>query len=55
MVSCPRSRAQVLDYWAGGEAAGPITWRLTAAEVRSALCQRSDFSREAVLALPLGG
>jgi hypothetical protein len=56
---------EVLDYWAapgaaggpaasaGGEAGGGITWRLSAAEVRAALLQRSDFNRELVMALPL--
>ncbi|KAG1668624.1 hypothetical protein FOA52_001493 [Chlamydomonas sp. UWO 241] len=54
---------EVLDYWSapgsggggGGEggSSGGITWRLSGGEVRAALLQRSDFSRDAVMALPL--
>uniref|UniRef100_A0A7S3RBF0 Conserved oligomeric Golgi complex subunit 4 n=1 Tax=Dunaliella tertiolecta TaxID=3047 RepID=A0A7S3RBF0_DUNTE len=41
---------ELADYWGGDST---ITWRLSAAEVRSTLAQRTDFSREAIKALPL--
>ena len=51
---------EVLDYWTpasgggdGGGGGSGITWRLSAAEVRAALLQRSDFNRDSVMALPL--
>jgi hypothetical protein len=54
------SADEVLDYWTpggggGGDggSTGGITWRLTAAEVRAVLLQRSDLGRETVMVLPL--
>ena len=54
---------EVLDYWAapgaaaggGGEGGGGggITWRLSASEVRAVLLQRADFSKEAIMVLPI--
>ncbi len=59
---------ELLDYWSpgggsgaaggaegagGGGAGGVINWRLSAAEVRGVLSQRTDWSREAVMSLPL--
>lgn len=41
---------ELLDYW-GDESS--ITWRLSAGEVRAVLSLRTDFSRDAVLSLPL--
>ena len=42
---------EFLSYW--GDDAGHVTWRLTPAEVRAVLAQRSDFPRDVVMALPL--
>lgn len=42
---------EFLDYW--GDDTGHITWRITPAEVRAILQQRTDFSRETIAALPL--
>lgn len=42
---------EFLDYW--GDDTGHITWRLTPAEVKGILAQRSDFSKEAIAAFPL--
>ncbi len=39
---------ELSDYWGGDSA---ITWRLSAAEVRSTLSQRADFSKDTVMAL----
>ena len=52
---------EVLDYWAapgaaaGGEGGGGggITWRLSASEVRAVLLQRAEFSKEAIMVLPI--
>lgn len=59
---------ELLDYWSpgggagaaggaegagGGGAGSVINWRLSAAEVRGVLSQRTDWSREAVMSLPL--
>ncbi|KAL6746871.1 component of oligomeric golgi complex 4 [Haematococcus lacustris] len=41
---------ELVDYWGGDSA---LTWRLTAAEVRSTLSQRADFSPAAIAALQL--
>jgi hypothetical protein len=41
---------ELADFW-GGESA--ITWRLSAAEVRSTLSQRVDFSKDVVMSLHL--
>ncbi|KAI3870525.1 hypothetical protein MKX03_022718 [Papaver bracteatum] len=43
--------SEILDFW--GENAGPMTWRLTPAEVRRALGLRVDFRPEAIAALRL--
>ncbi|CAI5498093.1 unnamed protein product [Closterium sp. Naga37s-1] len=42
---------EILDYW--GENAGPMTWRLSAAEVKRVLGQRVDFRPEAIANLQL--
>mmetsp|Transcript_65552 Transcript_65552/g.207305 ORF Transcript_65552/g.207305 Transcript_65552/m.207305 type:complete len:758 (-) Transcript_65552:47-2320(-) len=42
---------EILDYW--GENSGPMTWRLTPAEVRKVLGLRGDFKPEAIAALKL--
>ena len=60
---------ELMDYWSpgggagggagggggegGGGGAGMINWRLSAAEARAVLALRGDWSREAVMALPL--
>ncbi|XVF86226.1 hypothetical protein PTKIN_Ptkin18bG0023300 [Pterospermum kingtungense] len=43
--------SEILDFW--GENSGPMTWRLTPAEVRRVLCLRVDFKPEAIAALKL--
>ncbi|MCL7032932.1 hypothetical protein MKW94_006473 [Papaver nudicaule] len=43
--------SEILDFW--GENAGPMTWRLTPAEVRRVLGLRVDFRPEAIAALRL--
>ncbi|KAI3991340.1 hypothetical protein MKX01_034659 [Papaver californicum] len=43
--------SEILDFW--GENAGPMTWRLTPAEVRRVLGLRVDFKPEAIAALRL--
>lgn len=42
---------EILDYW--GENSGPMTWRLTPAEVRRILGLRVDFKPEAIAVLKL--
>ncbi|CAL0302196.1 unnamed protein product [Lupinus luteus] len=43
--------SEILDFW--GENSGPMTWRLTPAEVRRVLGLRVDFKPEAIVALKL--
>ncbi|KAK6918694.1 Conserved oligomeric Golgi complex, subunit 4 [Dillenia turbinata] len=43
--------SEILDFW--GENSGPVTWRLTPAEVRRVLGLRVDFKPEAIAALKL--
>lgn len=43
--------SEILDFW--GENSGPMTWRLTPAEVRRVLGLRIDFRPEAIAALKL--
>lgn len=43
--------SEMLDYW--GENSGPMTWRLTPADVRRILSLRVDFKPEAIAALKL--
>ncbi|XP_052194707.1 conserved oligomeric Golgi complex subunit 4-like [Diospyros lotus] len=43
--------SEILDFW--GENSGPMTWRLTPAEVRRVLGLRVDFKPEAIAALKL--
>ena len=43
--------SQILDFW--GENSGPMTWRLTLAEVRHVLGLLVDFKLEAIAALKL--
>ncbi|CDP06256.1 unnamed protein product [Coffea canephora] len=43
--------SEILDFW--GENSGPMTWRLTPAEVRRVLGLRIDFKPEAIAALRL--
>ncbi|MBA0585811.1 hypothetical protein Gorai_016575 [Gossypium raimondii] len=43
--------SEILDFW--GENSGPMTWRLTPAEVRRVLSLRVDFKPEAIAALKL--
>lgn len=43
--------SEILDFW--GENSGPMTWRLTPAEVRRVLSLRVDFKSEAISALKL--
>lgn len=43
--------SEILDFW--GENSGPMTWRLTPAEVRRVLGLRVDFKSEAIAALKL--
>ncbi|MCL7038188.1 hypothetical protein MKW94_005918 [Papaver nudicaule] len=43
--------SEILDFW--GENAGPVTWKLTPAEVRRVLRSRVDFKPEAIAALIL--
>ncbi|MBA0738389.1 hypothetical protein Gogos_011753 [Gossypium gossypioides] len=43
--------SEILDFW--GENSGPMTWRLTPAEVRRVLSLRVDFKPEAIAALRL--
>jgi hypothetical protein len=43
--------SEILDYW--GENSGPMTWRLTPAEVRRILGLRVDFKPESIAALKL--
>ncbi|KAF9590294.1 hypothetical protein IFM89_032302 [Coptis chinensis] len=43
--------SELLDFW--GENSGPMTWRLTPAEVRRVLGLRVDFKPEAIAALRL--
>ncbi|XP_054782804.1 conserved oligomeric Golgi complex subunit 4-like [Prosopis cineraria] len=43
--------SEILDFW--GENSGPMTWRLTPAEVRRVLGLRLDFKPEAIAALRL--
>ncbi len=40
-----------MDYW--GHNAGPITWRLTEAQVKEVLGQRTDFEPHEIAALDL--
>ncbi|XP_074645003.1 conserved oligomeric Golgi complex subunit 4-like [Tubulanus polymorphus] len=42
---------EILDYW--GQNSGPLTWRLTPAEVRQVLSLRSDFRNEDIRRLKL--
>ncbi|KAL5731200.1 Golgi transport complex subunit 4 [Ranunculus cassubicifolius] len=43
--------SEILDFW--GDNSGPMTWRLTPAEVRRVLGLRVDFRPEAIAALKL--
>ncbi|GAB2300581.1 Golgi transport complex subunit 4 [Dionaea muscipula] len=43
--------SEILDFW--GDNSGPMTWRLTPAEVRRVLSLRIDFKPEAIAALKL--
>lgn len=43
--------SEILDFW--GENSGPMTWRLTPAEVRRVLGLRVDFKPDAIAALKL--
>lgn len=43
--------SEILEFW--GENSGPMTWRLTPAEVRRVLGMRVDFKPEAIAALKL--
>uniref|UniRef100_A0A5B6ZG15 Conserved oligomeric Golgi complex subunit 4 n=2 Tax=Davidia involucrata TaxID=16924 RepID=A0A5B6ZG15_DAVIN len=43
--------SEILEFW--GENSGPMTWRLTPAEVRRVLGLRVDFKPEAIAALKL--
>ncbi|KAK7354864.1 hypothetical protein VNO80_20415 [Phaseolus coccineus] len=43
--------SEILDFW--GENSGPMTWRLTPAEVRRVLGLRVDFKPEAIAAVKL--
>jgi len=43
--------SQILDFW--GENSGPMTWRLTLAEVRHVLGLLVDFKLEAIAAVKL--
>ncbi|WVZ18787.1 hypothetical protein V8G54_006109 [Vigna mungo] len=43
--------SEILDFW--GENSGPMTWRLTPAEVRRVLGLRIDFKPEAIAAVKL--
>lgn len=43
--------SEILDFW--GENSGPMTWRLTPADVRRVLGLRVDFKPEAIAALKL--
>eukprot|EP00249_Psilotum_nudum_P021597 c28167_g1_i1 orf=66-2351(+) len=43
--------SEILDYW--GENSGPMTWRLTPAEVRRILSLRVDFKSETIQSLRL--
>ncbi|KAG4142288.1 hypothetical protein ERO13_D06G121400v2 [Gossypium hirsutum] len=43
--------SEILDFW--GENSGPMTWRLTPAEVRRVLSLRVDFKPEVIAALKL--
>lgn len=43
--------SEILDFW--GENSGPMTWRLTPAEVRRVLGLRVDFKPEAIALLKL--
>ncbi|XP_047311085.1 conserved oligomeric Golgi complex subunit 4-like [Impatiens glandulifera] len=43
--------SEILDFW--GENSGPMTWRLTPADVRRVLGLRIDFKPEAIAALKL--
>lgn len=45
------SVGEVMDYW--GHNAGPITWRLTEAQVKEVLGQRTDFEPHEIAALDL--
>lgn len=42
---------EILDYW--GQNSGPLTWRLTPAEVRQVLALRNDFRSEDIKRLRL--
>lgn len=42
---------EILDYW--GPNSGPLTWRLTPAEVRQVLALRIDFRSEDIKRLRL--
>jgi len=42
---------EILDYW--GANSGPLTWRLTPAEVRQVLALRMDFRSEDIKRLRL--
>lgn len=42
---------EILDYW--GANSGPLTWRLTPAEVRQVLALRIDFRHEDIKRLRL--
>lgn len=42
---------EILDYW--GANSGPLTWRLTPAEVRQVLALRIDFRNEDIKRLRL--
>ncbi|CAM8963948.1 unnamed protein product [Rhodiola kirilowii] len=43
--------SEILDFW--GENSGPMTWRLTPAEVRRVMVLRVDFRPEAIAAIKL--
>lgn len=46
---CLQKVNEVLDYWGQGH----MTWRLTPADVRKVLLQRSDFNRDVIANLRL--
>lgn len=47
----PLQVTEILDYW--GPNSGPLTWRLTPAEVRQVLALRIDFRSEDIKRLRL--
>lgn len=48
---CVLKVTEILDYW--GANSGPLTWRLTPAEVRQVLALRVDFRSEDIKRLRL--